>query len=90
MAVGNPVTLLSLPIVTNVVMQSSAAGTAWVVLAIASGAGFAAWASPAARQVRNSKERRLAMDVQMVHLTRAPARADRGRNVKRVAREWDR
>ena len=42
-AVGNPVTMLSLPVVTNVVMQASAAGTAWVVLAIAGGASLAGW-----------------------------------------------
>ena len=42
-AVGNPVTLLSLPIVTNVVLQSGRRGAAWVILAVAGGIGLVAW-----------------------------------------------
>ena len=42
-AVGNPVTLLSSPIVTNVVLQSSGRKTAWVLLAVAGGVGLVAW-----------------------------------------------
>ena len=89
-AVGNPVTLLSLPIVTNVVLQASGARHSLGPPRRRRRRGPFAWArQPAtARRVRNSKEGALGWMVQMVHLMSAPARAVPGRIVPTRPGEW--
>ena len=88
-AVGNPVTLLSLPIVTNVAMQSYTADDSLGHPRHRHRRGLSRLAhQPAARRVRNNKEGALRWMVQLVHLTRAPARAVPGRVVATRPGEW--
>ena len=63
-AVGNPVTLLSLPVTTNVVLQAPRqAHTAWVILAVAGGAALSLGSSARGRHDEpGTVGRRLAMD----------------------------
>jgi hypothetical protein len=42
-AIGNPVTLLTLPIITSVILPSSVKLLAWVLVGVASGAGVVGW-----------------------------------------------
>ena len=82
-AVGNPVTLLSLPIVTNVVLQSAGEQDSLGPprrrrrrRALSPGSSAAT-----ARRVRNNKEGASGWRVQLVHLMSPPARVVPGRIV---------